>query len=431
MKRHLFSVSLALACGAALAQSAPPVRFTDYLEAVEQHSLDLAAQRESVTAARAGVSVAALAPDPSLSYGLGPKEFSREVNPKPRLAQSVSLSWTVETAGKRARRIQAAQSNVALTEANVEGFKRGLYGTAAGAFSEACRTREALVRQESSLQALADVVRANEVRRKAGDVGGLELLQSRTERDQYQAAVVKARADALAARLSLAVPLGRPLDEVFAGRDIDCDFQALAPGDDVDALIQEAQRERDDVLIARATLNSAQDNASLARANRYVDPSVSLSYGYSPHGRSSIDGDDHAADGSPRSNTVSLSVSVPIPLSRLQRGELVQAESAVTQAMLGLRQAELKAEADVRVTHAQFMAARENLDRYRDSVLADSQKMLEGMRLSYRQGAASLLELLNAQRSADDAYLAHLQAKADLASATVQLQLSTGRKPRL
>ena len=58
-------------------------------------------------------------------------------------------------------------------------------------------------------------------------------------------------------------------------------------------------------------------------------------------------------------------------------------------------------------------------------------KMMEGMRLSYRHGAASLLELLAAQRSADDAYLAYLQAKADLASATVQLQLSTGRKPRL
>jgi len=227
------------------------------------------------------------------------------------------------------------------------------------------------------------------------------------------------------------VPLGRPLDEVFAGRDIDCDFQAFALDDDVSALVQEAQRDRDDVLIARAALNNAQEIASLAQANRYVDPSVSLSYGCSPHGRNSTGADGSPVDGSPRSSTVSLSVSVPIPLSRLQRGELVQAESAVTQAMLGLRQAELRAEADVRVTHAQFMAARENLDRYRDSVLADSQKMLEGMRLSYRQGAASLLELLNAQRSADDAYLAYVQAKADLASATVQLQLSTGRKPRL
>ncbi len=411
---------------AATAAQAEPLRFADYLAAVEQHSLDLAAQREGVTAARAGVSIAALPPDPSLSWGVGPKEFSREVNPKPRLAQSLSLSWTVETAGKRGRRVQAAESNVVLAEANAEGVRHGLYNAAASAFAEACRSREALRRQEMTQQALADVVKANEVRRKAGDIGGLELLQSRSERDRYQAAVVKARADAQVAMLNLAVPLSRHVADVFGEPTLACSYDAFEPGDDVAALVERALRERDDVRIARAALVNAQDNAGLARANRYVDPSVSVSYGYAPHGRSSSD-----ADGSVRSNTVSLSVSMPIPLSRLQRGELVQAEAAVTQAQLALRQAELKAEADVRATLALFQAARENRARYRDSVLADSQKVLDGMRVSYRNGAASLLELLNAQRSADDAYLADLQSQADLASATVQLQLSLAQRPRL
>ncbi|WP_293503654.1 TolC family protein [Roseateles sp.] len=430
MLRRFFPLALAATAGLAAAQT-DPVRFARYLDAVEQHSLDLAVQREAITSARAGVSIAGVAPDPSLSWDVGPKEFSREVNPKPRLGQSLSLSWTLETAGKRGRRVKAAESTVALTQANAEGVKHNLYSAAAGAFAEACRTREALLRQEATLQALSDVVRANEVRRKAGDVGGLELLQSRSERDQYQAAVVKARADVRVARINLAVPLSRNLAEVFGEQPLDCAYQAFEPGDDVTALVESALRGRDDVLIARATLANARDSADLARANRYVDPSVSLSYGYTPHGRSSVDAEGQPVDGSPRSNTLSLSVSIPIPLSRLQRGELVQAESAVTQALLALRQTELKAEADVRATHAQFLAARENLARYRDSVLADSQKVLEGMRLSYRNGAASLLELLNAQRSADDAYLAFLQAQSDLANATVLLQLSLAQRPNL
>jgi cobalt-zinc-cadmium efflux system outer membrane protein len=77
------------------------------------------------------------------------------------------------------------------------------------------------------------------------------------------------------------------------------------------------------------------------------------------------------------------------------------------------------------------MSARENVQRYRNGVLADAQKVLEGMRLSYRQGAASLLELLSAQYSADEAYQNYLQAQADLATATVELQLSVGQKPAL
>jgi cobalt-zinc-cadmium efflux system outer membrane protein len=53
------------------------------------------------------------------------------------------------------------------------------------------------------------------------------------------------------------------------------------------------------------------------------------------------------------------------------------------------------------------------------------------MRLSYRKGAASLLDLLEAQRSADEVHLAHLQAVADLANARVKLQLSSGSKVSL
>ncbi|TXD81195.1 TolC family protein, partial [Mitsuaria sp. TWR114] len=180
---------------------------------------------------------------------------------------------------------------------------------------------------------------------------------------------------------------------------------------------------------ARAAVDSARAAADLVRANRWVDPSVSLSYGYAPQGRRGVAADGSAVDPSPRSNTVSVSVSVPIPLSRLDRGDLVQAESAVTQALLALRQTELQAQADVRATHAQYRAALENLTRYRDATLGDARRVVEGLRLSYRHGAASLLELLSAQRAADDTELAYLQARSELAAATVRLQLSLGRAP--
>ena len=122
---------------------------------------------------------------------------------------------------------------------------------------------------------------------------------------------------------------------------------------------------------------------------------------------------------------------MPLPLSRLDRGDLLQAEAAVTQAMLALQQAQNRAEADVRAARFRLAAARENVQRYRDGVLRDAQRVLEGIRLSYRHGEASLLELLSAQRSADDAYLGSLEAETELAKATVELQLSVGRRPAL
>ena len=85
----------------------------------------------------------------------------------------------------------------------------------------------------------------------------------------------------------------------------------------------------------------------------------------------------------------------------------------------------------MRSAYFRFEAARENVERYRSNVLTDAQRVLESIRLSYRHGEASLLELLSAQRSADDAYLGYLQAEADLAKATVDLQLSIGQRPAL
>jgi len=110
---------------------------------------------------------------------------------------------------------------------------------------------------------------------------------------------------------------------------------------------------------------------------------------------------------------------------------LTQAETALTQAQLQLESTLLKAEAEVRATHAQYPAATQNEQIYVDHVLSDADRVLEGVRTSYRKGAAQLLDLLAAQRSADDIYLGYLQAAANLANATVKLQLSTGTRSDL
>lgn len=230
----------------------------------------------------------------------------------------------------------------------------------------------------------------------------------------------------------LSIQLGVRVAEAFGNTPLACEFQPFDPGTDSGALIARAMEARDEVRIARATLENARDKSGLARANRWVDPSVSFTMTMTPGVRGTMDDEGQPnGDGTPRSRMLGVSVSIPLPLSRLQRGELIQAESEVTQAMLALREAELKAEIDVRNALTAFQAAQDNLQRYRDSVIADADRVLDGMRQSYRQGAASLLELLDAQRTADETYLDYLQAQADLAGATVELQLSTGLRPAL
>ena len=410
--------------------SAAPLTFETYLSAVESHSLELQAQQENIVSAKAGIGIAGLRPDPEFTLG-ATRETVRSVEHRP-VTWNPALSMAIETGGKRAARVKAAQSNVALAEETVAGFKSELYGTAAAAFTEACRTREVLARKEQTMAALSKVVEANAVRRKAGDVGGIELLQSRVERDQFQAELAQARSEADSAMLELSPPLGRQLDSLFPQAQLACDFAAHAGSDkDASVLVPQALNARSDVRIARATLENLRDGAALVRANRSVDPTVTLGLSAARGYRDGVDANGDIVDGAPRSRALSVSLAIPIPLSRRDHGDVVQAEAGVTQAMLALRQAELAAETQVRTAQRQSRSAQERLARYRDGVLLDAQKVVDGMRLSYFNGNASLLEWLAAQRSADDAYQGYLQARADAAIASTQLQLAIGQRPRL
>ena len=407
---------------------AAPLSFESYLSAVESHSLELQAQQEGITSAKAGIGIAGLRPDPEFTLG-ATRETVRSAGHRP-VTWNPAISMAIETGGKRAARAKAARSNVALAEETVAGFKSALYGAAAAAFTEACRTREVLARKEQSMAALSKVVEANAVRRKAGDVGGIELLQSRVERDQFQADLAQARSEADSAMLNLSPPLGRQFDSLFPHAQLACDFAAYE-NQDASVLVPQALRERSDVRIARATLDNLRDGAALVRANRSVDPTVTLGLAAARGYHDGVDASGDPVDGSPRSRALSLSLAIPIPLSRRDKGDIVQAESGVTQAMLALRQAELTAETQVRTAQRQLRAAQDRLARYRDGVLVDAQKVVDGMRLSYVKGNASLLEWLAAQRSADEAYQGYVQARADAAIASTQLQLALGQRPRL
>ena len=407
---------------------ATPLSFDTYLSAVESHSLELQAQQEGIVSAKAGIGIAGLRPDPEFTLG-ATRETVRSAEHRP-VTWNPAISMAIETGGKRAARLKAAHSNVALAEETVAGFKSDLYGTAAAAFTEACRTRDVLARKEQTMAALSKVVEANAVRRKAGDVGGIELLQSRVERDQFQAELAQARSETDSAMLNLSPPLGRQFDTLFPDAQLACDFAAF---EDKDArvLLPQALEARSDVRIARATVDNLRDGAALVRANRAVDPTVTVGLAAARGYHDGIDGSGNPVDGSPRSRALSISLAIPIPLSRRDTGDIVQAESSVTQAMLALRQAELTAETQVRTAQRQLRAAQDRLARYRDGVLVDAQKVVDGMRLSYVKGNASLLEWLAAQRSADEAYQGYVQARADAAIASTQLQLAIGQRPSL
>lgn len=413
-------VLAALAGQSASALAQAPLRFIEYLSAVENSSPDLAAQREGVVSARAGIDLAGVFPDPVLSVSAS-RERDPASKPSATKPNTVGITQTIETAGKRGHRIRAAEADLRLAQRSLEGFRHSLASDALDAFVGAIQAREALKRQEASYLALQEVVAANEKRLKAGAIGRLELAQSILEAQRYSKDVEGARADLTAALAQLSVPLGQAYGERFPGREPEADLAELPDLPPLKELLARADERRDDILVARAGVESARAKLDLARANRWVDVDVGVSVTDTP-----------AVPGvAERSRLLGVSLSVPIPFSRLQRGDLIQAETALTQADLGLRSAQTRARAEIEAAAARYRSAATVLRNYRSTILAENKRVLDGFRLSYQKGAASLLELLNAQRTADDTYLAYLDALATYARAKGQLQISIGENPDL
>lgn len=55
--------------------------------------------------------------------------------------------------------------------------------------------------------------------------------------------------------------------------------------------------------------------------------------------------------------------------------------------------------------------AQRQLGRYNDGLLTQAERVLAGKTYSYRRGNASLLDVLNAQRTLNDVYLSFYQAQ--------------------
>jgi len=117
--------------------------------------------------------------------------------------------------------------------------------------------------------------------------------------------------------------------------------------------------------------------------------------------------------GVPPAELVTASLSVPIPFSRVYRGELEAAQSAQRQAQSQLQAVRIRAQAELQEALAHFQAAARRVALYDSGTLVDASSVLEKTLYSYQRGEATLVEVLIAQRTASEIELAYLDALAE------------------
>ena len=390
----------------------PRITFEEYLTQVVRTNLSLAIARSNVDLSKAAVTSAKVTPDWSIDVGLPVVDISNQGQPT---NFSTSLNIPLELGGKRGKRVHAARADLEATGFDYEDAVRQLRATAAGAFIASLSARDILQSSYKSLGEFDRIVEVNEQRVRVGDIGEIELMQSQVNRDQFKAGVISAQADVYSADLALARQLGEP-DKLSAqmpvpsGR-LDVPVRTFDP----DQLVTNALQKRSDVISRQRAVGAADLRIQLAQANLMPDLGVSGSYSHTATGT--------AGFVQPADNTLGASLSVNLPFSRWRhQGEIESARALRNQAELELRSAQIQVESEVRDAYSRYQASVTRLKLYQGGVLKEADRVLQARLYAYQRGGATLLEVIDAQKTSADIYLAYSQALANHANALVTLE---------
>lgn len=409
--------------GAALPR---PLTLPMALELFRRRGFDLLVAEAAVRSAEGDLAIAGAVPNPALSASAG-KNFDcassqdcRVVSYSVGLTDNAALSDLVS--GKRGLRRDVASAALSAARHARDDARRTLELQVKQAFTQVL-LQEALVRAAAETRDSTGRTRElGEHRFALGASNEGDLARTQVAALEAEQALDTAEQNLIAAKAALAFLLGdrtgaAEVEVVPAALDF-AEPVGLA-GASREALLAEALRSRADVLAQRQQAQRAEAALALARRNRLPDVALSATYSANGFGDTNI---------SPPSAAVGLSL--PLPLFYRQQGEIAKAEADLAAQRALLEKAEAQVVSDVATAWAQLGGARKLVLRMQPGLLERAQKARDIVQVQHEKGAATLLDLLDAQRTYTATRVEYAQDLAAYWGAVAALEQATGKELR-
>ena len=371
---------------------------------------NLSASRINIEEIRSGEITAGLRPNPEFSVVLDQFHiFNPPVDPFNNSQWTPAVQQLLERRHKRQLRVASAQEATSIAATDAEDLRRTLTFNLRDAFNRILLTKSLLDLAQENIQYYDEVIRLNQERLKAGDISQSDFDRIELQRVQFESDLVNARVNQRTAKIDLLQFLNdrEPVDNFDVAGDFGFKETILLPQE----LHEQAIDSRPDLQSATRAVQKAQVDNRLAWANGSTDPTVGLEYQRT--------GPDHTAG-----------VLFTIPIRVFDRNQGEKARTALDiQRTQRVREALIAAILrDVDAAYAQVDSARSLLRPYRDRYLPQAEKVRETVSFSYRNGGASLLDFLDAQKSYRDIQLAYRNLIGSYLAAVNQLNLAVGRE---
>lgn len=409
----------------AAADGGEEISLAAFLAEVAAANLDYAAARFNVPIAEAQLTAARVSPNPQLTIGTSGRDVTDRAGQREPANNDAGIAQTIELGGKRGKRVAVARANLAQAAATLEDFFRTLRANAATAFVDALTKRRIAEEKQRSAATLDQLVEANRKRLEVGDIGEIDLTQSKVDARQFRAEYLAARSDAQVAAIGLEQQLGRRLAPA-AGQTLAL-RQVLPVGNlegpprsfDAVALLAAAVEHRPDVIAARHALDSARASVQVAWAMAVPDANLSFTY-------QDNEPSHNAIAPAPAFSSIGIAVGISLPVFNRFRGEIEAARQTAGQAEATLHGVELRAQVEVRQALARYQLANERAAQFQGGLLDDAAAVFKAKLFSYEHGASSLLDVLNAQRAEDEIRLSYLDALDERAKALIGVEQAAG-----
>ncbi|MGF9566209.1 efflux transporter outer membrane subunit [Neorhizobium sp. JUb45] len=400
-------------------------RLNSYVKQGLDQNLDILQAMERINQAEAQVISAGAGGLPSLTLGTAAtRSGDRGLRGSPSTTPTLSVngglegSWLLDFFGLYRRSKEAAIAELGAADAAVDTARLSLLSQVAAAYIDVRYYQESIALARSNLKSRNETLSLTRLQLDAGAASRLDVVQSESLVNTTLATIPSLETQYRQAAHRVATLLGMPasslLGELQKGaRQPVARFNAKAgvPADLV--------RNRPDIRAAERTLAAAVANIGVAEANLY--PSISLSGSISPsYLRRNGGSDTHLLSWS-----FGPALNLPIFDGGQLRANVSASESAAREAYLAWKQTVLGAVEEVENALAAVTRDSRTVAANRATV-ASSQEALTLATASYRDGASSLLDVLDAQRTVSEAQSNLAQAIRQMAQDYVSLSVAMG-----
>jgi len=378
----------------------------------------LKAAQLNIDESRAAEITAYLRPNPDFSITADGFQVSRNEGvwrPFSGVVETPGISYLHERQHKRELRRDQARESTAVAESAYQDQERNLLFNLRNAFVQVLQAKAVLQNAKENLEYWDRELEVNRTRYKAGDMALVDLNRLELQRVQFESDYETALVNLRTAKIQLLMLLNdRTPIEKF---DISGPFDFSEELKPLEAYRNAALESRPDLKEAVQNVDLARITHQLAVSNGSTDPTFSVWFSNNPSFSNSF-----------ANETIGGSISIPLRIFDRNQGE-----KARTQLDIG-RNEKLREAAEAQVFNdvdSAYWTIVENvnlLKPYKGKYLPLALDVRDRISFSYRNGGASLLDFLDAEKSYRDTRLAYINLVGSYLTAGAQMNQAVGRE---